>query len=485
MLPFGGAGSSCGTTDALTPRFLALLEADDLASPRGNAAASAADLEAETRARHLEELRSMWQQALYRQSVLESEKERLVCEVERLRLAASPAHIDPYAERASEASSPSSPAETFTSVASSTSDVRRAGAIGAELRGALEADLARSRSSGEAATLERLAGLRREGESVEGAAAVDVAKPPIIGWDGQSAMVQDVLGAIPAERQGAASGGVGGVDWAHSCGLHLAQVYAALSWIDKHLRACVCAGFPLLDRLTSTPLLCRDTAAERAHDLLEKRDTMMLLRDGQHGALAALPAVARALGSDLAAEEVRVDLALAEMRQLEEQKEQLRSSAELQSSAAVELATALDECRGESCQRMDAHRRDVSILLAEVRAMALPERADATVAAAEQKLSAPLDELARRATAATSAAAAAGARPTRPPRASSPMAWLQDRVRDARDLMGGAQPGSGGLRARRSSSPRHGSRDVGPRRDRRFCSPAHAAVQPASHCQPR
>ena len=61
----------------------------------------------------------------------------------------------------------------------------------------------------------------------------------------------------------------------------------------------VAAQFPLLSRLMSTPLLCRDTVAECARDLLQKRDSLLLLREGSHGAVASAQTVAAVLGTEL------------------------------------------------------------------------------------------------------------------------------------------------------------------------------------------
>lgn len=82
----------------------------------------------------------------------------------------------------------------------------------------------------------------------------------------------------------------------------------------------------------TTPLLCREGARQRALDLLAKRDSLLLLREGEEGAMASVPAVAAALGGELRAEEERASVLLAtlrgELQQEEEHKRHLHSCVE-------------------------------------------------------------------------------------------------------------------------------------------------------------
>ena len=282
-LPLAGGGASVeadGTSDAdaLTPRFLDLL--DEAFDENGGTASKDPQ----------EELRSVWQQALYRQSVLEAELERL---------------RDENAE------------------------------------------------------------LRREGGTrappLESRADDDT---PLGAWDRHAGSAQNVLGALPVYRPGALSPeGPLRVDWMRSCGLGWNDVTSCLGWLDARLRHAIVAAFPLLSRLMSTPLLCRETARERAHDLLQKRDSLLLLRDGQHNAIATLPAIGRMLGAELAEEEIRAHglahsvpaIFASEIRDLEGQLAHARGCAEAQYATLRQLRDARDD-----------HRHDVFVLLDEL-----------------------------------------------------------------------------------------------------------------------
>ena len=237
-------------SDPLTPRFLALLEEDN-AGARGEVAA--ASERPAMRTEHVEELRAMWQQALYRQGLLGKENERL-----RLLLAA------------------------------------------------------------------------QDGDGQDEPPGTGApATPPCAQWDAHAAAVQDVLGGLPLYRTGLPA-----ETSPAACGLRFTDVTGSLAWIDRQLCSCgarsprasppspqpaavlrspssttgsatlaVAANFPLLARLMSTPLLCRDSADERARDLLQKRDSLLLLREGPQGASASAQAVAAALGAELEREE--------------------------------------------------------------------------------------------------------------------------------------------------------------------------------------
>ena len=65
----------------------------------------------------------------------------------------------------------------------------------------------------------------------------------------------------------------------------------------------------------STPLLCRDSADERARDLLQKRDHLLLLREGPQGAASSAQVAAATLGAELGREERRCHEALEQVRE--------------------------------------------------------------------------------------------------------------------------------------------------------------------------
>ena len=239
-VPHAAALPLSGYTDALTPRFLELLDSEMDSEP-----ASAAMSGNEQREGHLEDLRNVWQQALYRQSVLEADNERL------------------------------------KQVASE----RDAAAA------VLEADNQRLRKELELA-------IERAAAAEASTAALPIQPVPAIPqeqWGVHAAAVQNVLGALPVYRPGAGgpSTSGGSSDWANSCGLSLNDVSAALYWIDSRLCHLMSLHFPKLSRLMSTPLLCRDSDLERAQDLLQKRDSLLLLRDGQHSTILTLKAPAQ------------------------------------------------------------------------------------------------------------------------------------------------------------------------------------------------
>lgn len=217
-------------------------------------------------------------------------------------------------------------------------------------------------------------------------------------WDDEAAAVQEVLGALPVYRSGS-SAELSRADWGKSCGLSVAEVAHALYWIDARLRGLVSRHFPQLLRLTSTPLLCRETDCDRAHDLMQKRDSLLLFRDGQHGVLATLNAASQALGIELTQEEAErcrgaahCAVALRELRDSEAQLQQLRSSVDAQARGAEQLAIELDRAQARVGHACVDHHKDVNMLLQHLKHQA-PE---GTARQAEARLSAPLDELDRR-----------------------------------------------------------------------------------------
>ena len=142
--------------DVLTPRIIAMLEADGAVSARSDpsdAASELSDMLDQKQQEHLDAARRIWQQALLRQTELQSDKDRLMTENERLRktLGARSRQTDPCSSDDDDFASVAS-ASTFTTLASISSDVRRAGAIGAGLRGTLATTLH------EHATSERMVG---------------------------------------------------------------------------------------------------------------------------------------------------------------------------------------------------------------------------------------------------------------------------------------------------------------------------------------
>ena len=174
------------------------------------------------------------------------------------------------------------------------------------------------------------------------------------GWDAHAAAVQNVLGAVPLDRPGGAppalpdasssssSSSVLG-EWASVAkALTFTDIVGALAWIDARLRACVVASFPCLERLLSTPLLCRERDEERASDLLAKRDSLLLMRDGALGtSLATVPTLATTLGSELRKEEHSSAVQLAslssELASEEAQRRHLEACVEAQARSAADL----------------------------------------------------------------------------------------------------------------------------------------------------
>ena len=407
--------------DLLTPRFLALLE-----SELPTTAAAPPHTTTETlAATHREELRSMWQQALYRQAVLEAENDEL-----RRALHAAQQQAPPPPEP------PPPPAAAATSASTSTTSAAAAAAA---------TPTAADETS---ATAEER-------------------------WNRDAAGVQNVLGALPPHRPGGAGGAPGGAlcpEWMASHGLSWAEISACVHWLDARLIEAAAASFPRLRRLMSTPLLCRETAYECAGDLLRKRDALLLLRDEGHGAVASVAAAAAAVGAELRAEEVSAAALRHDVRRLERNVAQLLANADF-------LAREADKAR-------DAARRHVEEARGCVLAMRpAPDekgddwrRAEAAADAAAARLARSLDELERICVTASTPRVHGGHAPGRgAPPARSPLDWLSRGASEAGSRLrrvfgdeGGADdddeppPGAGrasrrgGRGARRSNSaPRH------------------------------
>ena len=390
--------------DLLTPRFLALLESE---LPTTTAAAPPHTTTETLAATHREELRSMWQQALYRQAVLEAENDEL--------------------RRALHAAQQQAPPPPAGATSTSTSTTTSSAAAAATPTAADETS----------ATAEER-------------------------WNRDAAGVQNVLGALPPHRPGGAGGAPGGAlcpEWMASHGLSWAEISACVHWLDARLIEAAAASFPRLRRLMSTPLLCRETAYECAGDLLRKRDALLLLRDEGHGAVASVAAAAAAVGAELRAEEVSAAALRHDVRRLERNVAQLLANADFLAREADKARDAarrhVEEARGcVLAMRPPPDEKDDDW-----------RRAEAAADAAAARLARSLDELERICVTASTPrvhggpAAGRGAPPAR-----SPLDWLSRGASEAgsrlRRVFGdeGADddeeeppPGAG----RSNSAPRH------------------------------
>ena len=159
---------------------------------------------------------------------------------------------------------------------------------------------------------------------------------------------------------------------------------SALAWLDAQLLPIIAHSFPHLERLVSSPSLVSEDRETYARELLAKRD-LLVLREQQRSACAALPVSVRTMGVELRHEEVALhELRRASAKQargyagLHQQLELTKSAAEATSGAARTI--------------VEDHERDVSLLLVELRKYAPSE----VIAASEGRLSASLHHLTAR-----------------------------------------------------------------------------------------
>jgi hypothetical protein len=178
-------------------------------------------------------------------------------------------------------------------------------------------------------------------------------------WDEEAAQLQGMLADLPSGKTSTSS---------------------TLSWLDKQLIPIVAASFPHLDRLVRPSILAPSSAADRAAELLCRRDSLkqrdMLLSERKER-----DAVVAALAYEL--------------RCVEEACRHLRSSAESQVKATAEVLTQLEatksaaEGTAAAARRIvDDHEKDVALLMGELRRLS-PEAADSV----EARLSAPMAAL--------------------------------------------------------------------------------------------
>lgn len=184
-------------------------------------------------------------------------------------------------------------------------------------------------------------------------------------WDETAALAQGGLLTATEEAAGASSSADAG----------------ALRWLDAQLLQLVATSFPHLERLVSSPSLMSAERDTLAHELLRKRDVLML-RERQSSANVALPVAVRTMSMELRREEAslhKTRRAAAKQNRgyaaLYQQLEFTRSAAAATSGAARTI--------------VDDHEKDVNVLLAELKRYSPPE----AYLTAEKKLSASLHQL--------------------------------------------------------------------------------------------
>ena len=166
-----------------------------------------------------------------------------------------------------------------------------------------------------------------------------------------------------------------------AAGLSSTADAGALRWLDAQLLELVARSFPHLERLVSSPSLVSEDRETLARELLRKRDVLML-RERQSSAYAALPVAVRTMSTELRRDEASLhETRRAAAKQnrgyatLYQQLELTRSAAAATSSAARTI--------------VDDHENDVGVLLQELAKHAPAE----ACAAVSKKLSASLHQL--------------------------------------------------------------------------------------------